>query len=61
MIEEALETVELMLGSNKSRGYCLEMIRVRRRSAAHPQSLRVSILGTYRSSFCNFTLVETDV
>ncbi len=26
MIEEALETVGLMLGSNKSRGYCLEMI-----------------------------------
>jgi hypothetical protein len=26
VIEEALETVGLMLGSNKSRGYCLEMI-----------------------------------
>jgi hypothetical protein len=26
VIEEALETAGLMLGSNKSRGYCLEMI-----------------------------------
>jgi hypothetical protein len=26
VIERALETAELMLGSNKSRGYCLEMI-----------------------------------
>jgi 5-methylcytosine-specific restriction endonuclease McrA len=26
VIEEALETVGLMLGSDKSRGYCLEMI-----------------------------------
>jgi len=26
VIKEALETVGLMLGSNKSRGYCLEMI-----------------------------------
>lgn len=27
MIERALETAGLMLGSEKSRGYCLEMIR----------------------------------
>ena len=26
MIEQALETAALMLGGNKSRGYCLEMI-----------------------------------
>ena len=26
MIEQALETAGLMLGSDKSRGYCLEMI-----------------------------------
>jgi hypothetical protein len=26
VIEQALETSALMLGSNKSRGYCLEMI-----------------------------------
>ena len=26
MIEQALETAALMLGSDKSRGYCLEMI-----------------------------------
>jgi hypothetical protein len=26
VIEQALETAGLMLGSNKSRGYCLEMI-----------------------------------
>ena len=26
MIEQAIETASLMLGSNKSRGYCLEMI-----------------------------------
>jgi hypothetical protein len=27
VIEQALETAGLMLGSDKSRGYCLEMIR----------------------------------
>jgi hypothetical protein len=27
VIEQALETAALMLGSDKSRGYCLEMIR----------------------------------
>jgi hypothetical protein len=26
VVEKALETVGLMLGTNKSRGYCLEMI-----------------------------------
>ena len=26
MIEQALETAGLMLGTDKSRGYCLEMI-----------------------------------
>ena len=26
MVEQALETTALMLGSDKSRGYCLEMI-----------------------------------
>ena len=26
MIEQAIETAALMLGSDKSRGYCLEMI-----------------------------------
>lgn len=26
MIEQAIETASLMLGSEKSRGYCLEMI-----------------------------------
>ena len=26
MVEQALETVALMLGTDKSRGYCLEMI-----------------------------------
>jgi hypothetical protein len=26
MVEKALETASLMLGSDKSRGYCLEMI-----------------------------------
>ncbi len=26
MVEQALETAGLMLGSDKSRGYCLEMI-----------------------------------
>jgi hypothetical protein len=26
VIEQAIETAALMLGSNKSRGYCLEMI-----------------------------------
>ncbi len=27
VVEQALETATLMLGSDKSRGYCLEMIR----------------------------------
>jgi len=35
VVEEALETAALMLGTDKSRGYCLKMIHNRRSTARH--------------------------
>ena len=37
VIEQAIETAALMLGSDKSRGYCLEMICADFLSGAHLQ------------------------
>ena len=37
VIEQAIATAALMLGTDKSRGYCLEMIRLPGFSAAHDQ------------------------
>jgi len=49
VVEQALETAGLMLGSDKSRGYCLEMICADFLAGAHaedesPRTLLVSIL-----------------
>ena len=48
MIERALETATLMLGSDKSRGYCLEMICADFLAGAHlddvnPDTLSMSL------------------
>ena len=53
VIEQAIETAALMLGSDKSRGYCLEMICADFLAGAHidgsnPELLLQSILRYYR-------------
>ena len=53
MIEQAIETAALMLGSDKSRGYCLEMICADFIAGAHldsgnPEILLDSISRYYR-------------
>ncbi len=52
VIEQALETAALMLGSNKSRGYCLEMISADFLAGANlqdgnPNTLLVSLRRLY--------------
>ena len=52
MIEQAIEIAALMLGSDKSRGYCLEMICADFLAGAHmdgtdPEVLLQSISGYY--------------
>ena len=63
VIEQAIETAALMLGSDKSRGYCLEMICADFLAGAHldngdPKVLLSSVLrlftflpGEYRKIF----------
>jgi hypothetical protein len=53
VIEQAIETAALMLGSDKSRGYCLEMICADFLAGAHldngnPEILLSSISRYYR-------------
>jgi hypothetical protein len=53
VIEQAIETAALMLGSDKSRGYCLEMICADFLAGAHmdggnPEMLLQSISRYYR-------------
>jgi hypothetical protein len=53
VVEQALETASLMLGSDKSRGYCLEMICADFLAGTHaedesPRALLVSILRLVR-------------
>jgi hypothetical protein len=53
VIEQALDTAALMLGSDKSRGYCLEMICADFLAGAHledgnPQVLLLSMLRFFR-------------
>jgi hypothetical protein len=45
VVEEALETVSLMLGTDKSRGYCLEMISLEN---GNPQALLFSISRLFK-------------
>ncbi len=52
-MEQALETASLMLGSDKSRGYCLEMICADFLAGAHadeanPSTLLMSTLRLFR-------------
>jgi hypothetical protein len=54
ILEQALETAALMLGSDKSRGYCLEMICADFLAGAHlqdanPESLLMSLRTLYAS------------
>jgi hypothetical protein len=53
VIEQALDTAALMLGSDKSRGYCLEMICADFLAGAHledgnPETLLLSMLRFFR-------------
>src|SRR5205085_4513959 len=53
IVEEAIETAALMLGSDKSRGYCLEMICADFLAGAHasggdPNVVLDAVLRTYR-------------
>jgi hypothetical protein len=52
VVEQALETAALMLGTDKSRGYCLEMICAdflagANSQDANPESLLISLRGLY--------------
>jgi len=54
VIEQAIDTAALMLGSDKSRGYCLEMICADFLAGAHledgsPKVLLFSMLRLFRS------------
>jgi hypothetical protein len=53
VVEEAIETAALMLGSDKSRGYCLEMICADFLAGAHasggdPNVVLEAVLRTYK-------------
>ena len=53
LVEQALETAGLMLGTNKSRGYCLEMICAdflagANVDGANPEALMLSLRQIYR-------------
>jgi hypothetical protein len=53
VVEQALETAGLMLGTNKSRGYCLEMICAdflagANLDGANPEALMLSLRQIYR-------------
>ena len=55
MIEQAIETAALMLGTDKSRGYCLEMIcadflagaHLRQRQPGDPPQLDLALLQVF--------------
>jgi len=53
VIEQAIDTAALMLGADKSRGYCLEMICVDFMAGAHleggnPKILLLSLMRLFR-------------
>jgi hypothetical protein len=53
VIEQAIDTAALMLGSDKSRGYCLEMICADFLAGAHleggnPKTLLLSLMRLFR-------------
>jgi hypothetical protein len=54
VIEQALETTALMLGTDKSRGYCLEMICADFLAGAHLESQNSDILLESITRFFGF-------
>ena len=54
VIEQALETAALMLGSDKSRGYCLEMICADFLAGANLENGNPEILLQSTTRFFNF-------
>jgi hypothetical protein len=54
VIEQAIETSALMLGTDKSRGYCLEMICADFLAGAHMDNGNPEILLTSISRYYNF-------
>jgi hypothetical protein len=54
VIEQAIETAELMLGTDKSRGYCLEMICADFLAGAHSDNGNPEILLTSLSRYYKF-------
>jgi hypothetical protein len=57
VVEKTLETAALMLGSDKSRGYCLEMICADFLAGANP--LILQMLNDKSYAFDTFTTEET--
>jgi hypothetical protein len=58
VIEQAIETAALMLGTDKSRGYCLEMICADFLAGAHMDNSNPEILLTSISLYYKFLPVE---
>ena len=58
MIEQAIETAALMLGTDKSRGYCLEMICADFLAGAHIDNGDPEILLNSLSRYYRFLPVE---
>jgi hypothetical protein len=54
VIEHAIETAARMLGSDKSRGYCLEMICADFLAGAHLDNCSPEILLNSISRYCKF-------
>jgi hypothetical protein len=54
VVEQAIETAALMLGSDKSRGYCLEMICADFLAGASLDGTRPEVLLNTLSSFFQF-------
>jgi hypothetical protein len=58
IIERALETAGLMLGSDKSRGYCLEMICADFLAGAHLDDVNPDTLSTSLKALIAFLSQE---
>ena len=54
MIEQAIETAALMLGTDKSRGYCLEMICADFLAGANLENQDPTVLMQSMSRFLKF-------
>ena len=58
IIEQAIETAALMLGTDKSRGYCLEMICADFLAGANLENEDPTVLLQSISRFCKFLPAE---